>query len=54
MQPYTYTMLVWVTVLGAVVFGDFPDAWTIAGAAVIVASSLYAWHRDRRAAVVAP
>ena len=53
-QPYTYTMLVWVTVLGALVFGDFPDAWTIAGAAVIVASSLYAWHHDRRAAIAIP
>jgi drug/metabolite transporter (DMT)-like permease len=47
-QPYSYTLLVWVTLLGAIVFGDFPDAWTIAGAAVIVASSLYAWYRDRR------
>jgi len=47
-QPYSYTMLVWVTILGVVVFGDFPDAWTIVGAAVIVASSLYAWYRDRR------
>ncbi len=48
-QPYTYTLLVWVTMLGAVVFGHFPDNWTIAGAAIIVASSLYAWHLDRRA-----
>jgi drug/metabolite transporter (DMT)-like permease len=49
-QPYAYTLLVWVTVLGAVMFGDFPDTWTILGAAVIVASSLFAWYRDRRAA----
>ena len=49
-QPYSYTMLVWVTILGAVVFGDFPGTWTIFGAAVIVGSSLYAWHRDRRTA----
>jgi len=49
-QPYAYTLLVWVTALGVVVFGDFPDTWTILGAAVIVASSLYAWYRDRRAA----
>jgi drug/metabolite transporter (DMT)-like permease len=49
-QPYAYTLLVWVTVLGAVVFGDFPDAWTILGGAVIVASSLFAWYRDRRTA----
>jgi drug/metabolite transporter (DMT)-like permease len=47
-QPYSYTLLVWVTVLGAVMFGDFPDGWTIAGAGVIVASSLYTWREDRR------
>ena len=51
-QPYSYTTLVWVTILGAVVFGQFPDAWTIAGAAIIVSSSLYAWHIDRRAVSV--
>ena len=47
-QPYSYSLLVWVTLLGAIVFGDFPDTWTIAGAAIIVASSLYAWWRDLR------
>lgn len=49
-QPYSYTLLVWVTVLGALVFGDFPDGWTIAGAAIVVASGLYTWHHDRKAA----
>jgi drug/metabolite transporter (DMT)-like permease len=47
-QPYSYTALVWVTILGLVVFGDSPDGWTILGTAIIVASSLYAWQRDRR------
>jgi drug/metabolite transporter (DMT)-like permease len=47
-QPYSYTTLVWATILGALVFGQFPDAWTITGAAVIVASSLYAWYLDRQ------
>ena len=47
-QPYSYTALVWVTILGLVVFGDFPDEWTILGTAIIVASSLYTWHHDRR------
>lgn len=47
-QPYTYTLLVWATILGALVFGDVPDAWTMTGAAVVVLSGLYAWHRDRR------
>jgi drug/metabolite transporter (DMT)-like permease len=49
-QPYSYTLLVWVSVLGAVVFHDIPDGWTIAGAAIVVASGLYTWHRDRRMA----
>src|SRR5216683_1175297 len=47
-QPYSYTLLVWVTILGAVVFGDIPDHWTLAGALIIVASGLYTWHHDRR------
>ena len=35
------------TVMGWLVFGHIPDAWTIAGAAVVVLSGLYAWYRDR-------
>ena len=47
-QPYSYTLLVWVAVMGWLVFGDVPDGWTIFGAAVVVASGLYTWHHDRR------
>jgi drug/metabolite transporter (DMT)-like permease len=47
-QPYSYTLLVWVTVLGVVIFGDVPDGWTIVGAGIVVASGLYAWHHDRK------
>jgi drug/metabolite transporter (DMT)-like permease len=47
LQPFNYTMLVWATVLGFLVFGDLPDTWTVAGATVIVASGLYSWHRER-------
>jgi drug/metabolite transporter (DMT)-like permease len=49
-QPYSYSLLVWVTILGAVVFGDIPDRWTLAGAAIIVASGLYTWRHDHRSA----
>jgi drug/metabolite transporter (DMT)-like permease len=48
-QPFSYTLLVWVTILGALVFGDIPDHWTLLGAAIIVGSGLYAWCRDRQA-----
>lgn len=50
LQPYSYTLLVWATLMGFVVFGDFPDFWTIVGAAIIVASSAYTWHHDRQVA----
>lgn len=49
-QPYSYTLLVWAAVFGFVVFGDMPDGWTIAGAAIVVASGLFTWHHDRRMA----
>lgn len=46
-QPYSYTLLVWATLLGWLVFGDVPDNWTILGAAIVVLSGLYTWHHDR-------
>lgn len=49
-QPYNYTLLVWATLLGVLMFGDVPDRWTILGAAIVVASGLYTWHHDRQAA----
>ena len=48
-QPYSYSLLVWATVLGVVLFGDVPDGWTIVGAGIVVASGVFAWHHDRRA-----
>jgi drug/metabolite transporter (DMT)-like permease len=49
-QPYAYTLLVWATLLGWLVFGDIPDGWTILGATIVVLSGLYTWHHDRRLA----
>jgi drug/metabolite transporter (DMT)-like permease len=48
LQPYAYTLLVWATVLGFLVFGNVPDGWTVLGAAIVVASGLYTWRHDRR------
>jgi drug/metabolite transporter (DMT)-like permease len=47
LQPFNYTLLVWATLVGLVVFGDFPDVWTIAGAMIVVASGLYTIYRER-------
>ncbi|MCS6878889.1 MAG: DMT family transporter [Geminicoccaceae bacterium] len=45
-QPFSYTMLVWAVVMGYLVFGDFPDLWTITGALVVVAAGCYAAWRE--------
>lgn len=47
-QPYSYTLLVWAALLGIAVFGDIPDGWTLLGAAIVVASGIYSWRRERR------
>ena len=44
--PFKYTALLWATLFGALVFGDFPDAWIWAGAVPVVASGLYILHRE--------
>ena len=48
LSPFIYTLMIWATVFGFVVFGDLPDLWTLAGATVIVTAGLYIWHRERR------
>jgi len=45
LAPYTYSALVWAVLLGWLVFGDFPDGWTLAGMGVIVLSGLYLANR---------
>jgi drug/metabolite transporter (DMT)-like permease len=47
LAPFVYTQLVWVMLLGLAVFGDFPDRWSLAGMAIIVASGLYLANRQR-------
>lgn len=47
LAPYGYSQLVWATLVGFAVFGDFPDIWTIVGAAAIILAGLYIWHRER-------
>jgi drug/metabolite transporter (DMT)-like permease len=42
--PFTYMQLVYASALGYVVFGDFPDAFTMSGMAIIAGSGLLlAW-----------
>jgi drug/metabolite transporter (DMT)-like permease len=47
LQPYSYTLLIWATVVGFAVFGNLPDLATVLGAAVIAASGIYTFARER-------
>jgi drug/metabolite transporter (DMT)-like permease len=47
--PFAYTEMVWATSLGFLAFGDFPDLFTFAGTAIIIASGVYVVHRERQA-----
>jgi len=46
LAPYPYLQMVWMIILGWLVFDQLPDRWTLAGAAIIVASGLYIIHRE--------
>lgn len=50
LAPFAYMQLVWSTAVGYVVFGDFPDALTLVGAAIIAASGIYVIQRERQLA----
>jgi drug/metabolite transporter (DMT)-like permease len=47
LAPFSYSQLIWSTLIGLVVFHSVPDLATYAGAFVIVASGIYIWHRER-------
>lgn len=48
MAPLTYLEIVTATALGYFLFGDFPDALTWAGCAVVIAAGLFVIYRERR------
>jgi drug/metabolite transporter (DMT)-like permease len=47
LQPYSYTTLIWATLVGFAAFGNLPDLATVAGGAVIAASGIYTFARER-------
>ncbi|MEM7376349.1 MAG: DMT family transporter [Pseudomonadota bacterium] len=50
--PVQYVLLVWGTLYGFLLFGQLPDGWTWLGAAMIVLTGLYIFHRERQIARV--
>lgn len=50
LQPFAYTMPVWAALMGWIAFAHVPDRWTLVGGAAVIASGLYALHREQAAA----
>lgn len=47
-SPLQYTILLWVTVYGYIIWGVFPDTWTVLGASIIISTGLYSLYRERK------
>ena len=45
--PYQYTLIIWSVLFGWQMFAELPDAYTIVGAAIIIAAGLYIFWRER-------
>jgi len=50
MAPIDYTRLVFTVAAGFLIFHELPSAWTIAGAGVVVASTLFITFREQQLA----
>jgi drug/metabolite transporter (DMT)-like permease len=45
--PYQYALILWTVLFGWQMFGEVPDAYTLTGAAIIIAAGLYIFLRER-------
>lgn len=48
LSPFIYTQLVWVVILGYLVFDHVPNELTMVGATIVVGSGLYLLYRERK------
>lgn len=48
LAPFVYSQIIWMVLIGYVVFNDLPDIWTMAGGATVVSSGLYLLYRERQ------
>ena len=46
-SPMQYTIIIWSSFYGFMVFDQLPDGYTIGGTAIIILSGLYTLHRER-------
>ena len=44
--PFHYSAMIWAVILDLVVWVNWPDAWVLGGAVVVIASGLYILRRE--------
>ncbi|HTO32501.1 MAG TPA: DMT family transporter [Pararhizobium sp.] len=52
--PFRYTSLIWSIGIGILFFSEEPDIWMVTGVAIIVASGLYTFARERNRRMATP
>jgi drug/metabolite transporter (DMT)-like permease len=45
--PFSYVMLIWTVLIDLIWFANWPQPTTWIGSAIIVATGIYVWHRER-------
>lgn len=48
LAPMVYLQVFFATIAGVLVFNNWPTFWTLVGGAIIIASGLYIWNRERQ------
>ena len=46
LTPYSYSFMIYLSAWSIILFDQYPDRWTLAGAALIVASGLIIWAQE--------
>lgn len=48
LSPFNYTEMIMAVIAGWYFFGDFPDAWTFVGVAILICCAIYISLRERK------
>lgn len=48
LAPLIYTQIIWMLLIGYVMFADIPDRWTLIGAGIVILSGLFVFARQKK------
>ena len=46
--PFRYSVIIWAVLAGVVLWGEWPDMYTLVGTLIVVAAGLYTFMRERK------